>query len=208
VEPYFRKIKGAEGFVDAIADDPDNDAYRLIFADWLAERGHEPRARFLRAQCRLERLEQAGEEDDPEYAEREEEADELLAAHGTAWVTGLPTVAMIDWRDGFRRGMLEAAVIGAAVATSGAALALLFAAADIHCLVVKEYADVEAEGARALAGSPHLTNLRHLILESNRIGPEGARALAASPHLANLRSLDLRDNEIGAEGAQALAASS
>jgi hypothetical protein len=63
---------------------------------------------------------------------------------------------------------------------------------------------IGAEGAVALAASPHLVNLTYLRLRGNGIGTEGAVALAGSPHLVNLTSLDLSANEIGAEGAVAL----
>ncbi len=63
------------------------------------------------------------------------------------------------------------------------------------------------EGARGLAGSPHLANLSVLILSGNGIGDEGARALAESPHLLNVNRLILWDNRIGDEGIKALAAS-
>ena len=58
------------------------------------------------------------------------------------------------------------------------------------------------EGARALAGSPHLAKLTELDLGENRIGDEGARALAGSPHLAKLTTLHLEGNQIGDEGAR------
>jgi uncharacterized protein (TIGR02996 family) len=53
-------------------------------------------------------------------------------------------------------------------------------------------------GAAALAGSPHLRNLRRLNLRDNRIGDEGVRALLASPHLAGLTELKLTTEHLGA----------
>jgi uncharacterized protein (TIGR02996 family) len=66
---------------------------------------------------------------------------------------------------------------------------------------------IEAIGARALARSPHLANLRQLNLGVQEIGPEGARALADSPHLGRLTDLDLSGNDIGDAGVRALASS-
>src|SRR5436305_319054 len=40
------------GFLQALLDDPDDQAARLIFADWLDERG-DPRGAFLRVQTAL-----------------------------------------------------------------------------------------------------------------------------------------------------------
>src|SRR5437868_1021578 len=82
-----------EAFQADIRANPDDDAPRLIYADWLEEHGDEAgifaareRAEFVRVQCELERL--------PEYDYRwldlwNREA-ELLAAHEAAWKAGLP----------------------------------------------------------------------------------------------------------------------
>ena len=40
-----------EAFLQAIIDNPDDDAPRLIYADWLEERG-DPRGEFIRVQWR------------------------------------------------------------------------------------------------------------------------------------------------------------
>lgn len=44
-----------EAFLKAILDDPDDDAPRLLMADWLEERG-DLRGEFIRVQCRLHHL--------------------------------------------------------------------------------------------------------------------------------------------------------
>src|SRR5687768_14661656 len=44
------------GFWEAICAEPDEDAHRLVFADWLEEHGEAERAEFIRAQCELARL--------------------------------------------------------------------------------------------------------------------------------------------------------
>ena len=38
-----------EAFVRAIAEHPDDDAPRLVYADWLEEHGQPERAEFIRA---------------------------------------------------------------------------------------------------------------------------------------------------------------
>ncbi len=53
-----------DAFLQDIAADPDDDAPRMIFADWLEERG-DPRGEFIRVQCQLARM--AG--NDPRRAE-------------------------------------------------------------------------------------------------------------------------------------------
>jgi uncharacterized protein (TIGR02996 family) len=41
-----------KAFIDAIAEDPDDDTARLVYADWLDERG-DPRAEYLRLEVEL-----------------------------------------------------------------------------------------------------------------------------------------------------------
>ncbi|MFO0547005.1 MAG: TIGR02996 domain-containing protein [Polyangiaceae bacterium] len=87
-----------------------------------------------------------------------------------------------------------------------------------------------AEGAKALAASPHLSDLEELGLGGNKIGsdavermagafrkliwldlrrsnlaPKGYSALAASRGFDSVRTLDLLGNKVGAPGAEALA---
>jgi uncharacterized protein (TIGR02996 family) len=52
---------------------------------------------------------------------------------------------------------------------------------------------LSSEGVRALAASPHLSELRRLVLPGMRLDNTVADALARSPHLANLRELVLDD---------------
>ena len=40
-------------FIEAICADPDDDAPRLVFSDWLEEHGNIDRAEFIRIQCEI-----------------------------------------------------------------------------------------------------------------------------------------------------------
>ncbi len=105
----------AGAFLQAICESPDDDAPRLIFADWLEERG-DPRGAFIRAQCVLERLDPA----DPIRQELEDEAQALLDRHEEEWTAPLHGVAS---KFRFRRGFVEeAAVSGAGFLERGADL--------------------------------------------------------------------------------------
>ncbi len=42
-----------QAFLNAIIDEPDDDALRLIYADWLDDHDEPERAEFIRAQCDL-----------------------------------------------------------------------------------------------------------------------------------------------------------
>src|SRR5688572_17915635 len=65
----------AAPFLAAIRAAPDDDAPRLVYADWLDEHGDSARAEFIRVQCELARG------DDPKLRVRE--ADLLTRYHDT-----------------------------------------------------------------------------------------------------------------------------
>src|SRR5258708_552244 len=44
-----------KGFLEAILENPDDEAVRLIYADWLDDHGQAERAEFIRIQCQLTR---------------------------------------------------------------------------------------------------------------------------------------------------------
>jgi uncharacterized protein (TIGR02996 family) len=87
-------------FLRAIIENPDDDAPRLIYADWLEEQGRPDRAEFIRVQVALARL----AENDPRRTELEARERGLLAAHEADWVRPLQAVADA-WT--FRRGFVE-----------------------------------------------------------------------------------------------------
>src|SRR5215471_15945594 len=67
-------------FLRAIADEPDDDTCRLVFADWLEERG-DWRAEFFRLDCRLKQLTAA----DDGYDDLKGRWNELWARLKPAW---------------------------------------------------------------------------------------------------------------------------
>src|SRR5438093_4089128 len=96
-------------FLRAVLDRPDDDGPRLVFADWLEERG-DPRGAFIRAQVELERL----GEYDPRRPALELLADQLLVEHGDAWKAPLAALLGHSFIDcTFRRGFIEDLTLGA-----------------------------------------------------------------------------------------------
>jgi uncharacterized protein (TIGR02996 family) len=87
-----------DALFQAVLHAPDDDAPRLVFADWLDENGEADRAEFIRVQCRLARL-PFYEPDTSGLAGR---AHELLVRHRRAW--RIPDLAA---RQEFRRGFVE-----------------------------------------------------------------------------------------------------
>lgn len=94
-----------DAFLQAILENPDDDPLRLIYADWLEERG-DPRGEFIRVQCALARL----PEEDPTYPDLQEREAELLAAHGAAWSAAVNKIATDS---AFHRGFIERVSLGA-----------------------------------------------------------------------------------------------
>jgi len=70
-----------QAFLAAIQSNPDDDAPRLIYADWLEERG-DPRAAFLRAECLLAGLSPQNEQ----YAELKARLRALGSRVDVDWV--------------------------------------------------------------------------------------------------------------------------
>jgi uncharacterized protein (TIGR02996 family) len=64
-------------FLKAILEEPDDDALRLVYADWLEERG-DFLSDLIRVQCRLAKMPQG----DPARAELLYRTGELIAKHG------------------------------------------------------------------------------------------------------------------------------
>jgi uncharacterized protein (TIGR02996 family) len=211
-----------DAFLQAILEDPDDDAPRLVYADWLEERG-DPRGEFIRVQCHLARMGQG----DPRCPALQYQEQQLLGAHWAEWLGPLPQGTIL-YEPIFRRGFLEEVSLGPRTFLDlgeqlfrlhplrrlsflgpdeeqhFAALAASPLLARLTALCIRGIND---RGAEVLAASPHLTRLTALDLPGGRLGPAGARALASSPAFQQLNSLSLYANVIGPQGAEALAAS-
>jgi uncharacterized protein (TIGR02996 family) len=85
--------------IAAVLDDPADDAPRLVYMDWLQERG-DPRGEFMRLQFK-------GHEDRLTAKESKRER-ELLKEHYASWTTPLDAV-LVRKRVRFSRGFLSAA---------------------------------------------------------------------------------------------------
>jgi uncharacterized protein (TIGR02996 family) len=184
----------AEAFVQDIHAHPDDDARRLIFADWLDEQGS-PWGRLIRVQ--VEQARRAA--DDPAQDALEAEARVLIARHRAALTQTLPRCKGLDWR--FWRGM-PGWVVADSFATLRRHADALFAAAPLERVTFRSLRAV-----RGLAAWPRLPRLRALDAAGLRVGSALALALAASPYAAGLERLDLSNNVLADPSAAALAAS-
>jgi uncharacterized protein (TIGR02996 family) len=154
----------------AILTAPEDDAPRLAYADWLAQRG-DPRGEFIRIQCRVARP-PAG---DPEHRALQQREAELLQAHYSSWMQGLDQVAPGAWAV-FRRGLPDMLT---AYDVDDQALQGLRIFPTLRVLELTGRA-LTADGLRHLQALPLL---EQLDLSNLAITDEGLAALAGAPGL-------------------------
>lgn len=106
-------VLGSEPFIAAIKYAPDDDAPRLIYADWLDDHGEADRAEFIRAQIEAEPLAVDRVENGPSI--HESRLQKLLHRERQLWSMSLgwsyPLNGAFDW---FRRGFVERPTLPAA----------------------------------------------------------------------------------------------
>jgi uncharacterized protein (TIGR02996 family) len=223
----------ADAFLQDILAHPDDDAPRLIFADWLEEQGDAgsaARAEFIRIQCALA----AGQMSQQRRAELQNREHQILNEWEKEWVRPIRRL-VTNWE--FHRGFIGGVVMWADtfLARAGGLFRRapvqhvglrqrmypqsfpildpplnIAAVADnkhLRCLRSLDLSENQlvSRDVRALVVSEYLTSLTELDLSHNRIGDSGIRALAGSPFLGRLERLDLCGNDIGAGGLRALA---
>jgi uncharacterized protein (TIGR02996 family) len=196
-----------DAFLQAIIESPDDDSLRLIYADFLDERG-DPRGEFIRVQVTL-----ANSSDQPRKQELEARERELLKRHEQQWVTPVrPWVKA--WA--FRRGFVED--IKADLDTVLANADKLFAAAPLRRLTFTlplpkpavKHVIFPPKGPlhRQLAKAcPLLARLSEVDWTHNHIGDRGLDALANSPIPFQVCRLNLHNANIGDAGVAAMVSS-
>jgi uncharacterized protein (TIGR02996 family) len=185
-------------FIDAIRRDRGDDGLRLVFADWLEERG-DPRAELVRWQVARARL----AADDPVWLDLARREQDWLQRHRDLLLGGLQE-HVSDWR--LERGFVEEVTVEASAFLERAEA--LCAAAPLALVRVVPDRESGRDGdalLRGLAELPQLDRVHELELQRCVVGAEGAAALAACARLGELSALDLGHNLLGDGGLQALA---
>jgi uncharacterized protein (TIGR02996 family) len=207
-----RNSAEARLLLDAILAAPEDDAPRLVYADWLLA-GGDRLGELIVAQ-----LQQARAPDDVELARR---AAALVSAHRSEVIGDLSVSKPV-----FRRGFVEAAEISASdlPRVSDELFVRLPLLTELVIWLERERATAKLCGSPlfarlrrlglrygrgmpldALAQNPGLGGLEHLELTSCGVDAPGCEVLAQSPHLGSLRSLELGSDRIGAAGLTKLA---
>ena len=185
-----------QAFLRAICETPDDDAPRLVYADWLEEHGRPERAEFIRVQIELAKP-AVGRADRTSLRQREQELLVLHHSERMACLSHFPEVKYAEFERGFLAGI---AVEPGELFLDCAAT--IFATEPVTRVELRQFA---ARRIPALAKLKALTRLTHLDISRQPFGPYVAEKLAASPHLRHLESLTMWDCGIGDSGASAIA---
>ncbi len=213
-----------ERLLREIREKPDDDAPRMVYADWLLSSSTDPddhaRAELIHTQCGLDRVHPT------DVPARHHQAVALLKKHKRFWLAPLRQ-ANIHGNWEFRRGFLDAGKLTARRFVE-VAPKLFELAPMLRALTFPEASNELV----ALAGSPHLarlddislhqmckcggckiqlelpslfrsehvSNLRRLVLSGCRIESDNAELLFGSKQLDKVRVLDLHDNRITSFG--------
>jgi uncharacterized protein (TIGR02996 family) len=209
----------------AIAEAPDDDTPRLVYADWLDEHDQPDRAEFIRLQIGLT----AATIPEAQQEAARTRADELFKRNEAAWCGELPVRSGVTWTTtpftrgfadtvGFRHGKAwkehSAAVFAAApisrVRCGGTFTAKtarpVFASPLIGRLAELSGIHLDEDGAKILANNAHFGGrLRELNLSGAGDGDGAAVVLSRVSGLRNLETLSL--GQVGPKGVAALAGS-
>jgi uncharacterized protein (TIGR02996 family) len=223
-------------FLNDSKEHPNDDAPRLVLADWLDERGDE-RGEFVRLQCQRAAR---GDESTPAQAGGREA--QLLKQYRQTWLGVLCEKGI---HTEMRRGLVRA--LGSPRKLLSKRLAALRAYEPLAWVDHLSLWDAGTQDLPSLGSSPHWTcltqldfrkhiyyadhlmdvttvgrssgdwapladlvvlpRLTELTFSCQDLGVGGAKALAALPDLKRLRTLDLSCNNLGDRGAAALASS-
>ena len=193
-----------DALLAAVLASPNDDDPRLVYADWLLERG-DPRGEFIQIQCALGRplvgasglaLRHHPGEKRPltreELAVREKS---LLKKHQKTWILPIrpwirPWIRTWQWARGF---------VDAVVADGKKFIERLRAIVAATPLERSTLTGLTSVHLKELAAVPELRSVRELVLTQQRIGARGARFFR-SPYLGGLRSLDLKEYPLTAAG--------
>jgi len=176
------------GLLRAIAEHPDDDALRLIYADWVEEHGDPEYAEFIRVQIALsQHADGSGDLPPSERARLRSRERSLLSRNRIRWLQPLRDLGVRGRVHGeFSRGFVEDPVIDAAVFLDRGEE--LFRASPVGTLHLDRVEQLTPQ----LSRSPLLAHIRRLSFEgTDAITIGGLRILLESEHLTQLESLYL-----------------
>jgi uncharacterized protein (TIGR02996 family) len=200
------KVVSAEerGFLDAILDEPDDDVPRLVYADWLTERG-DPRGEFIQVQCRLARTPRY----EPTPRESHQREQDLLRAWRSEWERPYRKFEFIR-HVSFKRGFLNQLSFPASRFMEVGDLVYQIGPIETVSLVPDSIAHYQAAAASPLlrrvtslssfpkygslawlCDSPYLDKLSKVDANETFLTPDVLGRLLSSPNLPRLADVSL-----------------
>ncbi|MCI0457645.1 MAG: TIGR02996 domain-containing protein [Gemmataceae bacterium] len=176
----------------ASTTEPEDDAPRLVLADWLEEHGQPERAELIRVQCEVASRSGGG----PHRPELRLREFELLRQHGASWNKAAPA----SWKVEFQRGLL---VVGATAATFSSAEGMTWWEEHGWWVTRLDLWDCSATTLRRLV--PRFTCLSGLGLRQHYRAGVTDKGLQALAHLSQLTSLCIDSPDITDTGLEVLA---
>lgn len=165
---------------------PDDDAPRLLYADWFEGHGEPERAELIRLQCACDKLPPG----DPQLVAMRASEQQLLERFGHRWAEDLGS-RISQWQ--FCRGFIER--VECSLEVPAAEIVELMRLAPIrHIRDIGQFCDLGGVAA-ALPSLQQLTGLEFWALYA--CDDELLRQVLLSPHLANLRTLILQHDRNG-----------
>jgi uncharacterized protein (TIGR02996 family) len=175
-----------EAFRSAILEAPEDDTPRLVYADWLDDHGNAERADFIRIQCKLAKMAR----DHPKRSSLEGREQELLQRHGWEWAEAFGA-RVSQWE--FRRGFIESVEMSLETSLDEI-LGVLQNAPIRRIRDLSQFCHLDGV-VEALPHFQRLTGLEFWCLYA--FDDELLRRILSSPHLANLRTLVLHHDRNG-----------
>jgi len=176
-------------FLNTIRLNPEDDVPRLIFADYLQERGEETRAELIRIQCCLAQ----GVPDRTLEARLWHRQFDLIQTHADTWL-GRLRERISGWR--FERGLLEIAL----PANEFSAAGRYFESAivqSVRLTPTSMVADIVSVLRSAYLQQCHTLDLSGLNLTDEQLAPLCAAANSPRGNGWPTYCLDLRNNQLG-----------
>jgi uncharacterized protein (TIGR02996 family) len=181
---------------ERVCDEPDDDAARLVYADWLDEHGDPDRAAFIRGQIGLATL----PADHPDRLVHQRRVNGLMRTHVNRWTNDLPLVPGVAWSGLYFGGFVDAVAVDDVGVLEGH-LTVIYAVAPVSRLTVRSLSDRDVSRLLSL---PHLERLRTLRFPHTGVTNAGAEAIAGCDRLARLTALDIEGTRIGDRGRRAI----
>ncbi len=185
-----------EALWQALCEQPEEPAHRLVYADWLDEQNDPEKsalAAFIRVQCERARL----PPDSPRQAALGRQEQQLLSRNRSRWLADVPK--HLRGKVAFRGGLIEHLEWNPRTLIRwGDELCEHY---PISSLRLTE--PISEKEAAELVVQPFLSRIQFLDLRHS-VSVKALELLVSSPFLANVRRLDLSENNLGLRGARAL----